>query len=85
MDGKSIAIGFIIGIIIALASAWAYLLMYPSAREAPIPPRIEFITTDLNTCTVDYIRSEFCQQIMSCSYEDYPSIIGGEYWCICHQ
>jgi len=85
MEGKSLLIGLVLGIVIALASVYVYLLMYPSAREAPIPPRIDFITTDLDTCTVDYVRSRFCEQIMTCSYEQYPSIIGGEFWCTCHQ
>lgn len=85
MDVKSLIIGLVLGIVIASISVFMYFSVNPTIREAPIPPRIEFVTTDLDTCTVDYIRSRFCQEIMTCSYEEYPSIVGGEYWCTCHQ
>ncbi|MFQ6068089.1 MAG: hypothetical protein ACE5KD_00945 [Candidatus Bathyarchaeia archaeon] len=84
MEIKPLIIGLVLGIVTTLASVWVYFLINPTARGAPIPPRVEFITTDLDTCTVDYVRSRFCQEIMVCEYEKYPSIMS-EYWCTCHQ
>lgn len=83
MEKKSLILGLILGLTIGLiATATVYFLVIPT-RDKPIPPRVDFITTDLNTCTVDYVRSRFCQEIMTCGYEEYPSILS-EYWCTCH-
>jgi len=81
MDIKFLILGLIIGL--AIGSVITYYLT-PTIKDKPIPPRIDFITTDLDTCTVEYVRGEFCQDIMRCSYEDYPSIMN-EYWCTCSQ
>jgi len=85
MEVKPFVIGLALGVIITLASVWTYLLLHPPTREIPVPPRIEFITTDLDTCTVDYVKSRFCEEIKTYKYEEYPDIIAGEYWCTCYQ
>ena len=77
IEWKQVIPAIILGILIGFFGLSQLL------KEQPVPPRVEFITTDPNHCTAEYTKTEICSDIRVCSMNSQQGNFGMEYYCKC--